>query len=100
MLARAEQSGGHRLVAYVTAQDGLTLEPEALQAALTVELPEIMVPASLVVLRAFPLTPNGKVDRAALPDPRAAAVLPLRPLAWTSCRSSSTSATKRRVMPH
>jgi acyl-CoA synthetase (AMP-forming)/AMP-acid ligase II len=76
VLARADLNGGHRLVAYVTAQDGLSLEPQALQAALAAELPEIMVPASLVVMRAFPLTPNGKVDRAALPDPRAAVVLP------------------------
>jgi acyl carrier protein len=71
VMARPDQAGGHRLVAYVTAQDGMPLEPQTLQAALAGGLPEIMLPASLVVLPALPLTPNGKVDRAALPDPRA-----------------------------
>ena len=76
VVARADQAGGHRLVGYVTAHAGMVLEPQALQAALAADLPEIMVPASLMLLRDFPLTPNGKVDRAALPDPRAAVVLP------------------------
>jgi hypothetical protein len=74
VVARADQAGGHRLVGYVTAHEGMVLEPQALQAALAVDLPEIMVPASLMLLRDFPLTPNGKVDRAALPDPRAPSV--------------------------
>jgi natural product biosynthesis luciferase-like monooxygenase protein len=76
VVARTDQAGGHRLVGYVTALEGIVLEPQALQAALAADLPEIMVPASLMLLRDFPLTPNGKVDRAALPDPRAAVVLP------------------------
>jgi hypothetical protein len=76
VVAREEAAGGYRLVAYVTAQAGVTLVPEVLRQALAAELPEIMLPASLLVVLAFPLTPNGKVDRLALPDPRAAIVVP------------------------
>jgi len=76
VMARDDPAGGHRLVGYVTPQTGVTLKPADLRQALAAELPEIMVPASLLVLLAFPLTPNGKVDRLALPDPRAAIVVP------------------------
>jgi natural product biosynthesis luciferase-like monooxygenase protein len=76
VMARDDPAGGHRLVGYVTPQAGVTLKPNDLRQALAAELPEIMVPASLVVVLAFPLTPNGKVDRLALPDPRAAIAVP------------------------
>ena len=76
VLARDDPSGGHRLVAYVTPHAGFALQPDLLRQALVAELPEIMLPASILVLLAFPMTPNGKVDRLALPDPRAAIVLP------------------------
>ncbi len=77
VMARDDPAGGHRLVGYVTPQAGVTLKPDDLRQALAAELPEIMLPASLVVVFAFSLTPNGKVDRLALPDPRAAIVLPV-----------------------
>ncbi len=76
VMARDDPVGGHRLVGYVTPQAGVRLKLEILRQALAAELPEIMVPASLVVVLAFPLTPNGKVDRLALPDPRAVIVVP------------------------
>ncbi|NPC46572.1 non-ribosomal peptide synthase/polyketide synthase, partial [Corallococcus exiguus] len=58
-----------RLIGYLTAHEGHTLDVEALRAHLRQRLPEYMVPASLLVLEALPLNANGKVDREALPEP-------------------------------
>nr|WP_244239402.1 non-ribosomal peptide synthetase [Corallococcus carmarthensis] len=58
-----------RLIGYITAHPGRTLDVEALRAHLQQRLPEYMVPASLLVLEALPLNANGKVDRKALPEP-------------------------------
>ncbi|TYB42714.1 non-ribosomal peptide synthetase [Actinomadura chibensis] len=63
-----------RLVAYVVAAPGETLDPEELRAHVRDSLPEAMVPAAVVVLDALPLTPNGKVDVRALPKPDLAIV--------------------------
>ena len=63
-------SGDKRLVAYVVpAADGPTPQAAQLQQQLAGALPPYMVPAFIVTLAAMPLTPNGKVDRAALPPP-------------------------------
>ncbi len=71
VIAREDQPGDVRLVAYVTA-DGSVDEP-ALKTELAQNLPDVMIPAHVVKLDSFPLTPNGKVDRKALPAPFAAA---------------------------
>jgi acyl carrier protein len=60
--------GDQRLVGYVVAGPGETLDPGALRRSLEARLPEHMVPV-LVELEALPLTVNGKVDRRALPAP-------------------------------
>ena len=65
LLSRA--TGDARLIAYVT---GDARAPEELRAHARAWLPDYMVPAAIVHLDAFPLTPNGKIDRRALPDPR------------------------------
>ncbi|WP_438016720.1 amino acid adenylation domain-containing protein [Sorangium sp. So ce315] len=74
VVARDEAHGGKRLVAYVAGHGGAAPEPEALRGWLGEALPAYMVPAPIVVLERLPLSPNGKVDRRALPAPEAAAL--------------------------
>jgi acyl carrier protein len=54
------------LIGYVT---GKGADPAALRSLLAETLPEIMLPSQIVVLDRMPLTPNGKIDRKALPKP-------------------------------
>jgi amino acid adenylation domain-containing protein/non-ribosomal peptide synthase protein (TIGR01720 family) len=63
---------GLQLVGYVVPADGATVDPGALRAALADVVPAHLVPSVLVPIDAVPLTVNGKLDHAALPDPRAA----------------------------
>jgi len=60
---------GSRLLAYVVPAAGRSADPERLRASLAESLPGYLVPSAVVVLDRLPLTANGKVDRAALPDP-------------------------------
>ncbi|MFE2056656.1 amino acid adenylation domain-containing protein [Streptomyces sp. NPDC059446] len=64
-LVREDRPGEQRLVGYITG----AADPVAVRASLAKELPEHMVPAAVVALDAFPLSPNGKLDRRALPAP-------------------------------
>ncbi|SCL14714.1 amino acid adenylation domain-containing protein [Micromonospora nigra] len=63
-----EIAGDTRLVAYVVPADGASVPDAALTTELRALLPEYMVPAHVVTLERFPLTPNGKTDRSALPQ--------------------------------
>ena len=58
-----------RLVAYVVQSQGPTVTVSELRSFLKHRLPEYMIPAAFVFLDVFPLTPNGKIDRNALPPP-------------------------------
>ncbi|KYF66720.1 non-ribosomal peptide synthetase [Sorangium cellulosum] len=68
--AREDGAVGPRIVAYVVPREG-ALDEASLRAFLRDRLPEYMHPSDLVLLRALPLTANGKVDRRALPSPAA-----------------------------
>lgn len=69
VIAREDQPGNKRLVAYVVArQEPLTSSD--LRRFLKKNLPEYMIPSAFVLLEALPLTPNGKVDRSSLPIPQ------------------------------
>jgi thioesterase domain-containing protein len=58
-----------QIVAYVVPKDGEAPSPSALRAYLEALLPVYMVPSHVVLIRSIPLSPNGKVDRQALPAP-------------------------------
>ena len=67
VMAREDVPGDRRLVAYLAGEEGI--DTAALREALRERLPGYMVPAAFVVLGAFPLNRNDKVDRRALPVP-------------------------------
>jgi acyl carrier protein len=69
---REDKPGDKRLVAYVIPEPGRSVTPGELRAHAGERLPDFMLPAAVVLLSAFPLTPNQKVDRRALPAPDAA----------------------------
>ncbi|MEJ8820516.1 amino acid adenylation domain-containing protein [Variovorax humicola] len=73
VVTREDRPGDVRLVAYVAMTPGATFDRTVLGGHLRASLPQYMVPQHVVELDALPLLPNGKVDRKALPAPRAKA---------------------------
>ncbi|NPE72866.1 amino acid adenylation domain-containing protein [Dickeya dadantii] len=66
---RLHGADARQLVAWLVPQAETTLDIAALQQALSQQLPAHMVPVSYVLMTAFPLSANGKLDRKALPAP-------------------------------
>ncbi|WP_433601403.1 amino acid adenylation domain-containing protein [Nocardia sp. CA-135953] len=62
-------TGPAQLVSYAVPENGASLSGEELRAALAEVLPSYLVPAAVMIIDAIPLSPNGKLDRAALPAP-------------------------------
>jgi len=69
VVARVDAAGNNELAGYVVMRAGALFDAAGLRRALAARLPAHMIPASLVALPAIPLTRNGKLDRAALPEP-------------------------------
>lgn len=69
VIARTEQSGDKRLIAYFTSKNGNAPTLAELREFISHQLPSYMSPAFFIHLEALPLSPNGKVDRKALPLP-------------------------------
>jgi natural product biosynthesis luciferase-like monooxygenase protein len=65
---REDTPGDQRLVAYVVGRDG-SVDASALREMLRLRVPEFMVPSHVVTLAELPYTPNGKIDKKALPPP-------------------------------
>jgi amino acid adenylation domain-containing protein/non-ribosomal peptide synthase protein (TIGR01720 family) len=68
VILRASKEGEHRLVGFAVPRPECELSESALVAHLQRRLPDYMVPSRVLVLSALPLTANGKLDVAALPD--------------------------------
>lgn len=85
VLLREDDPGDPRITAYVIAN--MAGDSVELRNALAERLPQYMVPSTFVFLDTFPLTPNKKVDRKALPAPNA-------PVHVASARSSGSSTTE------
>lgn len=73
ILARENQLGDKRLIAYVVVHENY--DKKTLISYLESKLPNYMVPQLIVQLEALPFSPNGKVNKAALPDPDVTSLL-------------------------
>ncbi len=67
--SREDSAGDKRLVAYFTTRHAEVPSPYALREHARKYLPDYMMPSAFVPVASIPLTPNGKVDRKALPAP-------------------------------
>jgi amino acid adenylation domain-containing protein len=86
--ALGESQGSKRLVAYVVCSGERMPEPALLRRHLEAKLPDYMIPTLFIPLPSLPLSPNGKLDRRALP-------LPERPVLETPPRTAIDSTTRK-----
>ncbi|MEI6277742.1 MAG: condensation domain-containing protein, partial [Prolixibacteraceae bacterium] len=69
VIVREDIPGDKRLIAYIIRKDNLETDISDLRQFIKSKVPDYMVPSSFVFIDQFPLTPNGKIDRKALPAP-------------------------------
>ncbi|MFI5343201.1 MAG: amino acid adenylation domain-containing protein [Chlamydiales bacterium] len=69
VLAREDEPSNQRLVAYYVTKPDTHIEVSTLHDYLKTQLPHYMIPSFFISLETMPLTPNGKLDRKALPAP-------------------------------
>ena len=77
VIVRQDQAANHQIIAYVVMKEDASLQPTPDPAEINLQLrnhlkqyvPDYMLPALIMVIDAIPLTPNGKLDRARLPEP-------------------------------
>jgi surfactin family lipopeptide synthetase C len=69
VVASQDAMGYKRLVAYVTGRNGNAPSTSEIRNYVKERLPDYMMPSAFVLLEKLPLTPSGKIDKRALPDP-------------------------------
>ncbi|HEX2768792.1 MAG TPA: non-ribosomal peptide synthetase, partial [Geobacteraceae bacterium] len=69
VIAGEDQTGDKRLIAYIVSDQKSILSTSELRSYLRQQLPNYMIPAVFVMIDSFPLTPSGKIDHRALPEP-------------------------------
>ncbi|HEU5382323.1 MAG TPA: amino acid adenylation domain-containing protein [Ktedonobacteraceae bacterium] len=69
IIGQKNAAGENRLVAYLVLQPDRTPEISELRSYMRSKLPEYMIPSLFIMLDALPLTPSGKINRHALPEP-------------------------------
>jgi amino acid adenylation domain-containing protein len=69
VVARRDRADNPQLAAYVVVKPGLSVSQQELKIHARKKLPDYMIPPVISFIGAMPLTPNGKTDRKALPDP-------------------------------
>jgi len=74
VILREDNPGSPRLAAYYVEEPGHSIRDERLRESLADDLPDYMIPTAWVRLERLPVSPNGKLDRAALPKPEPTAL--------------------------
>lgn len=69
VIVREDIPEDKRLVAYLQLNPGYSPKTRELKKSISEQLPDYMIPSTFMILHQFPLTPNGKLDRKALPAP-------------------------------
>jgi natural product biosynthesis luciferase-like monooxygenase protein len=93
-IVREDVPGDKRIVAYILPASGHLPASADLRAYLRSFLPEYMVPSNFVLLETFPLTPNQKVDRKALPAP----MLAVQPEVTSAISATSLAQTEQTLI--